>query len=328
MNHGLPKISASALDRPQKNPVLGIVIPCFNEEEVIPFLLGKLKKFADSIPNSVYFLLVDDGSSDQTFSLLKEASQEDPRFAVLQLSRNFGHQPAVSAGLAHIQGDVIAVIDADLQDPVENLSKMLLKWEEGFDVVYGIRKKRKGNIFLRMAYLIFYRFLKKIANIDLPVDAGDFSLMDRKVVDLINKMPEHNRFVRGLRGWVGFKQIGIPYDRLPRVAGSPKYFLTRLFHLALDGIFSFSTLPLRLATFMGIFSAFLGFLYLLYALFHAIFMGKTPPGWASLVIIILFLGGVQLFVIGIVGEYVGRIFDEVKRRPLYIIQHRSGWISQ
>ena len=221
----------------------------------------------------------------------------------------------------------MAVIDADLQDPPELIPDMVAKWREGYDVVYGIRTNRKEGPFLRMAYALFYRILKKIANIDIPLDAGDFSLMDRAVVDQINAMPEHNRFIRGLRGWVGFRQIGLPYNRQARQAGAPKYNIYRLVNLAMNGIISFSSVPLKIASWFGALSSSLGFLLMLWVVVNGLFYGRTPPGWASLAVIILLFGGIQLIVLGIIGEYVSRIFDEVKRRPHFIVGESSGWVS-
>jgi dolichol-phosphate mannosyltransferase len=247
--------------------------------------------------------------------------------ACLRLSRNFGHQTAVSAGLARVRGDVVAVIDADLQDPPELILDMIAKWREGYDVVYGIRTNRKEGPFLRAAYALFYRILKKIANVDIPLDAGDFSLMDREVVDQINAMPEHNRFIRGLRGWVGFRQIGLPYSRQARQAGAPKYNLYRLLNLAMNGIISFSSVPLKIASWCGAVSSFLGFVLMLWVVVNGLVYGRTPPGWASLAVIVLMFGGIQLIVLGIIGEYVSRIFDEVKRRPHFIVRDAAGWVS-
>jgi len=310
----------------KENPVLGIVIPCFNEGKVIQKLYEELKKFASVVSCDALFLFVDDGSSDDTFECILKICNIDKRFAALRFSRNFGHQVAVSAGLRYVKGDIIAVLDADLQDPLEVILEMLEKWRAGYDVVYGIRQHRKEKFFLKFCYTLFYRILTSIASIKFPLDAGDFSLMDRKVVDLLNKMPEHNRFVRGLRGWVGFKQIGIPYERRARAAGLSKYRLSKLMKLALDGIMSFSALPLRFATICGVFFAFLGFAYLFYVAVLKLFMGKMPPGWTSLVVIIIFFNGIQLLVIGILGEYIAYIFEEVKNRPQFIVQESVGWL--
>ncbi len=312
--------------RPDK-PTLGVVIPCFNEQAVLPELIDELKKLANVVANPVFFLFVDDGSSDRTPELLEELTAGDDRFAALRFPRNFGHQTAVSAGLAHARGDVVAVIDADLQDPPLLIADMVAKWREGFDVVYGVRRNRKEGPVLRFCYSAFYKLLKGIANVELPLDAGDFCVMDRAVVDRINRMPEHNRFVRGLRGWAGGRQTGLPYDRSARAAGEPKYSLIKLFNLAVDGLVSFSWAPLRLAVWLGLAASLVSFLLLVWAVVATVVTGDTPSGWASLAVMVLFLGGVQLIVLGIFGEYLGRIFEEVKNRPHFLIDGRSGWVG-
>ena len=309
------------------NPQLCLVIPCYNEELVLPQLIGSLDEFIRGMPHPVRVLLVDDGSRDRTFSLIEEACREHPEFAGLRFSRNFGHQPAVSAGLLHAQGDVVGVLDADLQDPLCEIRRMMEKWQEGYDVVYGVRQNRKEGLFLRSAYALFYRLLKQMASIDLPLDAGDFSLMDRRVVDQINRMPEHDRYVRGLRGWVGFRQTGLPYNREARAAGQTKYSLRRLMRLATDGMISFSHVPLRLAVWLGVAVSALGFLLLVGTTLAVLLPrhGYAPFGWLFLVALVLLCTGIQLLVLGIIGEYVGRIFEEVKRRPLFVLDRCTGW---
>ncbi|HMO50416.1 MAG TPA: glycosyltransferase family 2 protein [Kiritimatiellia bacterium] len=306
-------------------PDVGLIVPCYNEEEVLPQLLDRLSRITADWPYPVYVLFVNDGSRDRTQEILDAACVANPAFACVQFSRNFGHQAAVTAGLVHAKGDVIAVIDADLQDPPEFILTMIEKWREGYDVVYGIRTNRKESGLLRLAYATFYRMLKKMANVDLPLDAGDFSLMDRRVVDRINALPEHNRFIRGLRGWVGFKQIGLPYEREARQAGAPKYNMRRLVNLALDGLISFSSVPLRIAAWVGALASLLGFVLMVFSIVGGLFYGRTPTGWTSLAVMLLFFGGIQLIVLGIIGEYVGRIFDEVKNRPHYVVNARTGW---
>lgn len=313
--------------RRKDNPALGIVIPCYNEEEILPRLVRELQEFAARLPFPCRFLFVDDGSRDRTLDLLHDACEADSRFGCISFSRNFGHQTAVSAGLKFVAGDIVAVIDADLQDPPEVILEMLEKWKQGYDVVYGVRKNRKEHLFLRAAYSLFYRLLKRIAHTEIPVDAGDFSLMDRTVVDYINRMPEHNRFVRGLRSWVGFRQIGLPYERAGRQAGAPKYNIIRLTQLAMDGLISFSSVPLRLAAWIGALASVLGFVLLVWAFVSAFMLKNPPPGWASLAVILLFFGGIQLLILGTIGEYVGRIFEEVKNRPLFIIADKAGWAA-
>lgn len=308
-------------------PEVGLVVPCYNEEAVMPMLLERIEALEREWKYPLHVLFVDDGSRDRTPELLAEACARNPRLACLRLSRNFGHQTAVTAGLAHARGDVVAIIDADLQDPPEFILEMLANWREGYDVIYGVRENRKESAVLRGAYALFYRILKRIANVDIPLDAGDFSLMDRRVVDHLNAMPEHNRFIRGLRGWVGFRQLGLPYSRDARRAGTPKYNFGRLLNLAMNGLISFSSVPLQVASWMGALSSLLGFVLMVWAAISGLLYGKTPPGWASLAVIILLFGGVQLVVLGIIGEYISRIFDEVKRRPHYVVDSRAGWVK-
>ena len=313
----------------KRNPIpeLTVIIPCYNEEDVFPHLLDELLKLEEALTFPVYFLFVDDGSTDNTLALIMEVCSTDERFACLSLSRNFGHQNAVSAGMRHARGDMVAVIDADLQDPPSVIPAFVEKWKEGYDVVYGIRKNRKEGLPQRLAYALFYRILKRIANIEVPLDAGDFSLMDRRVVDVINEMPEHNRFIRGLRGWVGFRQTGVAYERAERREGVSKYTFGKLLKLAFDGLISFSTVPLWLAGWMGAISAMLGFCYMLYALICRISGIELPEGWTSTIIVVLFLGGIQLMVLGILGNYIGRMFDEVKNRPHYVASQTAGWLT-
>jgi len=306
------------------NPTVGVVIPCFNEEEVIPHLAAELTSFISRTPFEVTCLFVDDGSTDRTFELLSELCRKDDRFGCLRFSRNFGHQAAVSAGLQRVEGDAVAVIDADLQDPLEVIPRMVEKWREGYDVVFGVRRERKEGFLLRSAYAIFYRLLRRVANIDLPLDAGDFSLMDRRVVDVLAGMKEQTHFMRGLRGWVGFRQVGLPYERSARVAGKPKYNLKRLTRLAVDGLVSFSSVPLRLASWLGAISSLIGFVLIMWAVISSLVLNRTPPGWASLAVILLFFGGIQLLVLGIIGEYLGRVFEEVKGRPVFIVADQVG----
>lgn len=313
-------------ERPSQ-PELGIIIPCFNEEAVLPVLIGRIRTLISGFSSPARVLFVDDGSVDRTHELIAAACREDDRLACIRLSRNFGHQIAVSAGLRHIRGDCVVVLDADLQDPPEIIPDMLAKWREGYDVVYGVRTNRKENLLLRAAYAAFYRILKRTANVEIPLNAGDFSLMDRKVVDQIITMPEHNPFMRGLRGWVGFRQIGLSYDRPAREAGAPKYDFRRLARLALDGLLSFSSAPLHIAAWAGALFSALGFLLLIWIVMNGLLRGEAPAGWVSLSVLVLFFGGIQLLVLGIIGEYVGRIFEEVKNRPRFIVDRMDGWVT-
>ncbi|MGL5880876.1 MAG: glycosyltransferase family 2 protein [Xenococcaceae cyanobacterium] len=312
--------------------LLSIVIPVFNEEENILQLYERLVSAAPSWDLAFEVILVDDGSSDKTLGLLRQLHQQDARFKYISFSRNFGHQTAVSAGLRYTKGNVIAVMDADLQDPPEELYRFLHKWEQGYQVIYGIRTKRKENIFKRSAYHVFYRILAWCSSIDIPLDSGDFCVMDRSVVDWLNALPERNRFVRGLRSWVGYRQIGIPYERHMRLAGEVKYTFQKLLRLAFDGIINFSYRPLQISGTFGLLVCLLSFIGIIFVVLHRILdfkvFGYSPqdvPGFTSLVLAVLFIGGVQLLTMGLFGEYLGRIFDEVKQRPLYIVKEQEGF---
>ena len=317
-------VEAGAID-------LSIVIPCFNEQEVLPQLFSRVTNAAVALGCSWEVICVDDGSRDDTWPMLRGQSQVDARWRAISFARNFGHQIALSAGLSFARGDAVAVLDADLQDPPEVLASFLEKWRVGYEVVYAIREKRKENALKRACYWGFYRLLARLVPFPLPVDSGDFCLMDRRVVSVLNAMPERARFVRGLRAWAGFKQIGVPYERASRVAGQPKYTMAKLMKLAWDGVFSFSAVPLRLASHLGLWVSLLALAGILFtfcqrvlrAYFTSIGLGPTP-GFATIVISILFLGGVQLISLGILGEYLGRIYDEVKGRPLWIIKDSVG----
>lgn len=322
-------LSSGDLEGP---PLISVVIPCLNEEEVLEDLYQRLSEAAENWQEVLEVVLVDDGSTDATWEKMEEIHQRDDRWRIVRFSRNFGHQTAVSAGLQYATGDAVIVMDADLQDPPEELHRFISKWYEGYEVVYAIRKQRKENLFKRVAYKSFYRLLSKFSSHDIPLDSGDFCLMDRTVVDLISQMPEKNRFVRGLRAWAGFRQIGVEYERQERSEGEPKYTFSKLMKLAIDGIFSFSTVPLRFATFLGLLVSAATFLGIGFTLAQRIFpnwfaqFGLNPvPGYATIVISVLFIGGVQLVCIGLVGEYIGRIYDETKRRPAWIIREEKGW---
>ena len=299
-------------------PMLSIVIPVFNEEENLPALHARLSATLTEQKLDYEVVFVDDGSQDQSPAILRRLEAEDRRVVVVEFARNFGHQVAISAGLEHSRGRVVCIMDADLQDPPEVLHKFLAKWQEGWEVVYAIRTERKEWWGKRLAYAAFYRLLQRVANIEIPLDAGDFCIMDRKVVDLLVRMPERNRFVRGIRSWVGFKQVGVPYERQARHAGSPKYTFRKLLYLALDGLISFSHMPLRIITVMGVTVSLLSFLVALFYLIKKIVFGIGVAGFTTLVVSIFFLAGIQLMTIGVIGEYIGRISDEVKHRPLYV----------
>ncbi len=308
--------------------MISIVIPIFNEEENIQNLFKRIVDSSKMWNDNFEVLLVNDGSSDSSLQLMTEINEHDDRFKIVNLSRNFGHQAAITAGIKLASGDAVIVMDGDLQDPPEELHRFIDKWREGFDVIYAIREKRKESFFKKIAYKLFYRILRIVSEIDIPLDSGDFCVMDRKVVNVLNnEMPEKSRFVRGLRAFAGFKQVGVKYERAERAAGEVKYTLSKLIKLAIDGIFDFSTLPLRIAIYLGLTVAGLSFLIGIYMIIHKLFkvefFGYAPaetPGIITLAIGIFFLGGLTLIVLGVIGEYIGRIYFEVKRRPFYIVE--------
>ncbi|NOZ04953.1 MAG: glycosyltransferase family 2 protein [Chloroflexi bacterium] len=301
-------------------PELSVVLPVLNEEANIPTLYERLTTTMQEQDVDYELVFVDDGSQDKSLEQLHALAAKDRHVIVVELARNFGHQVAISAGLDHARGNAVIVMDADLQDPPEVLPQFIAKWQEGYDVVYAVREHRKENWLKRAAYAGFYRLLQRAANIEIPLDAGDFCIMDRKVVNLLRTMPERNRFIRGIRSWVGLRQIGLSYERQSRYAGRPKYTLGRLALLALDGLVSFSHTPLRLASLLGVSISALSFLLAGFYFVKKLTTGLSPPGFATLVVSIFFLAGIQLITIGVMGEYIGRVFDEVKQRPLYVVR--------
>ncbi len=305
-------------------PDVSVVLPVCNEQENLIPLYRRLTAVltAEDIPYELIF--VDDGSTDGSTPLLHRLAVDDPCVRVVELARNFGHQVAITAGLDFAEGSAVIVMDADLQDPPEVLPEFIASWRAGNDVVYAVRQERKECWLKRKAYTTFYRMLRKVANVDIPLDAGDFCIMDRKVVDLLQAMPERNRFVRGMRSWVGLRQTGLPYERQARHGGRPKYTWGRLMLLALDGFISFSHIPLRVASLIGFSISLLSFLLAAFYFVKKVMMGLNPPGFATLVVATFFLAGIQLITIGVMGEYVGRTFDEVKRRPLYVVRRVTG----
>ncbi|MFN8657584.1 MAG: glycosyltransferase family 2 protein [Candidatus Obscuribacterales bacterium] len=313
-----------AADESANKPVYSIVMPVFNEQENLPELHRRLTEVMKGVNETYELVFVDDGSRDQSREMIRQLNQTDPCCKLAGLSRNFGHQRAVSAGLALSNGQAVIVMDSDLQDAPEVIPDFITKWKEGYKVVYAIRRTRKEGFFKQLAYRTFYRILKATSDTDIPLDSGDFSLMDRRVVDLIKRLPEKTRFVRGLRAWVGFNQIGIPVDRDERFQGKPKYNLRQLMFLALSGLMSFSVLPLRFATALGVLVSTLSFLSIIVVIGIRIFTTWSLPGFAATASILLFLSGVQLLTIGVLGEYIGKIFDEVKDRPLFILSETIG----
>jgi glycosyltransferase involved in cell wall biosynthesis len=307
--------------------LLSVVIPCYNEEEVIDETIKRLKLFCDKLDNlDVELIFVDDGSRDKTRDLIKDYAGHDTRIKLIGFARNFGHQIAVTAGIDAASGDAVVLIDADLQDPPEVVHEMIAKWREGYDVVYGTRTERPGESRFKLATArAFYRLLNRLSNVPIPLDTGDFRLMSRNVVDTLRAMPERDRFVRGMVSWVGFKQTALPYKRAVRFAGESKYPLRKMLRFATDGILSFSTKPLQVSIGMGMFSAMLALVGIIYALWLRLFTNIWVEGWTALMIAVLFLGGVQLISVGILGEYIGRIYNEVKHRPLYVVQEFTGF---
>jgi dolichol-phosphate mannosyltransferase len=310
-------------------PLLSVVIPCYNEEEVIHETIKRLKAFCAKLNGlDVELIFVDDGSRDRTRTLLKDYAQRDPRIKVIGFARNFGHQIAVTAGIDAAAGDAVVLIDADLQDPPEVVHEMIVKWREGYDVVYGTRTERAGESRFKLATARgFYRLLNKLSNVPIPLDTGDFRLMSRSVVDTLRAMPERDRFVRGMVSWVGFKQTALPYKRAIRFAGESKYPLRKMLRFATDGILSFSTKPLQMSVGLGMLSAMLAMGGIGYALWLRLFTNMWVEGWTALMIAVLFMGGVQLISVGILGEYIGRIYNEVKQRPLYVVQEYTGFAA-
>lgn len=304
---------------------LSVAIPLLNEEAVLPELLRRVLAVLDTLPGGPHELVVvDDGSTDATPSILAVAAAGDDRIRVVCLSRNFGHQAAITAALDYARGDLIVVMDGDLQDQPEEIPRFLARHAEGFDVVYAQRAVRSEAWPLRAAYYLFYRIFARLSRIAVPLDAGDFALMTRRVVVAMQAAPERNRYLRGLRAWVGFRQIGVPVARASRQGGTSKYSLLALCRLALDGVFAFSTLPIRAAMAAGAVAVGIATLFAAYAVYARIFLGRSPAGFTSLILVITFLAGVNLFFLGVVGEYVGRVYAETKQRPLYVVDRVLG----
>ncbi len=304
-------------------PNINVVIPMYNEEAVFAQLVDRLDKLLSNSSFSIEVILVDDGSTDQTPVLMRQLSLKDSRYKSIILSRNFGHQNALSAGLNEVEAEqAVFIIDADLQDPPELLDEFMSYREKGYDVVYAVRENRKENLFKRAAYRAFYRIMDKMSYIKIPIDSGDFSLISRRVVDTLNDMPEESRFLRGMRSWIGFRQIGLPYNRAERQAGESKYSLTKLFKLAFDGIFNFSEIPIKIITTSGLLVILSALAYLTYVVIKKVIFGNVPEGFTGLLFVTILFGGIQLVSLGLIGEYVLRIFFQVKNRPLYIIKER------
>ncbi|MGH9318084.1 MAG: glycosyltransferase family 2 protein [Thermoanaerobaculia bacterium] len=300
-------------------------MPLFNEERVVPEFLRRLRKVLDGLSGGPHeMVFVDDGSTDRSFEILREAASSDPRLIAISLSRNFGHQSALSAALDQATGDLVVVMDGDLQDPPEAIPLLLAEQEKGYDVVYAKRSGRKEAWPLRLCYFLFYRLIAYVANIQLPRDAGDFAVLTRRVVDRLKSLPERHRYLRGLRAWVGFRQTGVAVERSERYAGASKYGFWKLWRLALDGIFAFSMAPLRAAALLGFVTISGTLLYVAYAIYAKIFLHQSPPGFTALLVAMTLFAGIQLLFLGVIGEYIGRIYEETKGRPHYIVREVAG----
>lgn len=327
------QLSAAPEERARQmpRPTISILAPVYNEEPVLPELYRRVRAVMDQLDEPWELVLVDDGSRDNSAAVIAQLHEEDPRVKGISFSRNFGFQIAVTAGLDHVQGEAVILADADLQDPPEIFPRMIAKWREGYDVVYGVRATREGETWFKLfTAKLFYRLIYRITDIEIPLDTGDFRLMDRRVVDALRRMPERNRFLRGMVPWVGFRQTGVTYERRARYAGESKFSSMRqMLPFALDAITSFSYLPLQLATFMGFGLAALSAIAIIAVIALRLFGPSNPLiGQATTLVTVLFLGGVQLISLGIIGEYLGRIYDEVKGRPLYLVDRAWGFADK
>jgi polyisoprenyl-phosphate glycosyltransferase len=302
--------------------MLSVIVPAYNEAEALPEFHRRLSAVFDQLELRCEVIYINDGSSDDTQKIIDRFCAEDPRAASIDLSRNFGKEAAMTAGLDYAQGDAVVIIDADLQDPPELITQMVARWREGYDVIFARRTSRNGETWLKKTTAsAFYRLIQKISRVQIPADTGDFRLMNRRSVDTLLQLREQHRFMKGLFAWVGYKQIAVDYERDPRIAGETKFNYWKLWNFALEGITSFTIAPLKIATYVGLLTAGLSFVYGAWIVYQTIAFGNPVPGYPSLIVVVLFLGGLQLFFIGVIGEYVGRIYDETKRRPLYVVQN-------
>ncbi len=315
------------MNNSSESPKYSLIIPIYNEEETIAELYSRVSVVMERLNDSVELVLINDGSRDSSLQLIRDLHLKDSRVCYLSLARNFGHQIAVTAGLNFVRGQVVIILDADLQDPPELIPEMIEKWRQGYQVVYAQRtKRRQERWFKRLTAYVFYRLLQQLADINIPTDTGDFCLMDRQVVDVLNAMPERNRYIRGLRSWVGFRQTAVKFERDPRFAGEVKYTFRQSLSLALNSLISFSKIPLRLSTYLGLLSAAFSFVMALVVLYWRLYQPNSPvTGLTAIIIAVFFLGSVQLISIGILGEYIGRIYEEVKGRPLYTLAEVGGF---
>jgi polyisoprenyl-phosphate glycosyltransferase len=311
----------------RSNAILySIVIPVYNEAEVLPSLYDRLTRVMEGLVEPYEIIFVNDGSQDDSTPLLRDFQARDGRVKFLNFSRNFGHQIAITAGLDYSSGQAAVVMDADLQDPPEVIPRLIEQWRKGYDVVFAVRAKRQGEgLFKRATAAIFYRLFRRMTATEIPLDAGDFRLMSRRAVDTLQSIRERNRFIRGLAGWIGFRQTSVTFVRDVRQAGETKYPLKKMLRFALNGLLSFSLVPLQLASYLGFLISSIGFFYIAYAIGLKLFTDRVVLGWTSVMVAVLFLGGVQLISLGIIGEYIGRIYEEVKQRPLYIVDEAKGF---
>lgn len=308
------------MELPKKRPLLTLIVPVLNEEDSISHFIGAINEKLNGLPADLEILFIDDGSTDSTIEQIKKSAFNDERIQYLTLSRNFGKEAAMTAGLDHARGDAVVPMDVDLQDPPELIHEFLKLWQEGYDTVYGVRKDRNEDTRSKRASAgMFYRVFNWLSHTEIPANAGDYRLMDRKVVEVLRKLPERNRFMKGLFAWPGFSSIGVEYSRPARHAGQTKWNVWKLWNFALDGLTSFSTWPLRVWTYIGVSIAFISLLYMVYIIFRTILFGVDLPGYASLMSVILFFGSVQLISIGVLGEYIGRLYIEAKGRPVYLL---------
>lgn len=304
---------------PASHPTVSLVVPVFNEQPILRLLHRRVVAALERTGETFELVLVDDGSRDGSWDEMRAIAEADARVVLVRLSRNFGHQLAITAGVDAARGDAVVLMDADLQDPPEVVVEMIARWREGYDVVYGRRTARRGeSAFKRGTAALFYRIIRRLTAIEIPADTGDFRLMSRRVVEVLKEFRERNRFLRGMVAWIGYRQTAVDYERAERAAGETKYPLRKMIRFAADAIVSFSYAPLRIATGLGLVVSTLSFAYAVYAVLARIFEWDVVQGWASLMVAVVFLGGVQLVSLGIIGEYIGRIYDEVKRRPLYV----------
>lgn len=310
--------------------MLSVVVPVYNEEEVLPEFHRRLEKVLDGLEMKSEVVYVNDGSVDGSLNKMYQLKADDGRIAVIDLSRNFGKEIAMTAGMDHAHGDAVVVIDADLQDPPELIPEMISHWQSGYDVVYAQRTSRAGeSAFKKTTAHAFYRVMQRLSRVKIPADAGDFRLLSRRAVDALSGLREQHRFMKGLFAWIGYPQKAIPYERDARYGGKTKWSYISLWNFAIEGITSFSTVPLKVATYLGVLTAFISFLFGMFIVVKTIFFGNPVPGYPSLLVVVLFLGGIQLMALGVIGEYLGRMFDETKGRPLYLIKdYKSASVDE